>query len=53
MTEADFALSALLFIPVAFCAIGFFLLFPSKIDRVVEWWGRPRAGQDGRGGVGA
>jgi len=52
MTEADFALIALLFIPVAFCAIGVLVVFPSLIDRMVEWWERRRAtdatGEGGR-----
>lgn len=43
MTEADFALIALMLIPIFFCAIGFLVVFPSQIDRVVEWWERKRA----------
>jgi len=43
MTEADFALIGLIYGLLAFCAIGVLVVFPSLIDRMVEWWERRRA----------
>lgn len=43
MSEADFALVALIFIIFSIGAVGSLMVFPSNIDRMVAWWKRRRA----------
>jgi len=38
MTEADFALMALIFGLLSFCGLGVILLFPSQIERIIDRW---------------
>lgn len=43
MSEADFALVALIFIIFSIGAVGSLMVFPSNIDRLLAWWKRRRA----------
>lgn len=43
MSEATFGLAVMIFIVLSLCWMGFLLLFPSQIDRMVAWWRRKRA----------